>query len=409
MADTNLRFFSALSAFVFACAGCADETSSPEPNNDEAPHEPSTNAPPPVGRPSDSAQAPGNSPSAPAPPNTDPPSAPVQGISVTTQAQLDAALASAKGGEVFALSGNFNITLVGKTYSSPVMLTSMNPNARAKLGFTKMTNVTNVTFKGIDFHMVATDTNAFIAKILTSHKITLDSVHVYGTLDNDSLDDPMGVWLSGSDITVVNSEFEQLHKGLNIGGENVLVKNNSFHHLREDGADFGWVKNAVIENNRFTAFDLNPGDHRDGIQFMTVGSSSSSSDIVVRNNVIVIGDGASCQGIFMTDQQGDLPYLRVTIENNLVAQTYMANGIMVANGNDITIKNNTVVSPTDDNTTVWIRLNGVSNLKRSGNVAESGGDKTPAQAGINLGLLTTANMKNLQVADLVVAGVGYQP
>jgi hypothetical protein len=177
--------------------------------------------------------------------------------------------------------------------------------------------------------------------------------------------------------------------------------------MRQDGLNIGQVNGILIDGNHFTNFGLHAGDHRDGIQFMTVGATRSSTDIIVRNNVIMLGSGASQQGIFMTDQVGTLPYQRVKIQNNLIVETYMSNGIMVSNGQDVELDDNTVVSATDDSYPVWIRMDKVTGLVLNRNIAESGGNVTPAQAGINMSLLKTARITTLKPTDLIVPNYGY--
>ncbi|MEK7356592.1 MAG: right-handed parallel beta-helix repeat-containing protein, partial [Bdellovibrionota bacterium] len=227
-------------------------------------------------------------------------------------------------------------------------------------------------------------------------------------LDGNETNDLIGIWMSGGDLTVRDCKFEQLARGLNIGGSNVKVVDNVFYNMRSDGLDVGQVSNILVDGNSFYDFGFLSGDHRDAIQFMTVGSSRSSSDIVVSNNLIMVGPGASMQGIFITDQQGIYPYLRVKIRNNLVVQTYMSNGIMVANGQDVEVTNNTVVSPTDDSIMVWIRMSNVSNYRASGNIADSGGNMTGIQAGIDPTLLKYGKIESVRPEQLIRPNIGFQ-
>jgi hypothetical protein len=134
---------------------------------------------------------------------------------------------------------------------------------------------------------------------------------------------------------------------------------------------------------------------------------------VVRDNVILCSNGTGSQGIFMRDEDGKLPYLRITIENNFILGTNMANGITVGHGDQVVIRNNTVLSPLDNGNPVWIRIGkaGVPNLTMSGNIADTGGNKTASQvlSSAQRKLLKKSRMAEIEPEMLTVPGIGWQP
>jgi len=262
-------------------------------------------------------------------------------IAVSNQAQLDAAITKAVGGDVIQLAaGAYNLT-VSKAFTSNVTITSAEANNPARIGYAKLTNASNVTIKSVEIGRSLTSSEtvegAFMARVTGSSNITFDSVHVHGSLDNYPGNDGIGLYFNGSSgIKVVNSEFEQLGRGAVFGGStNITVSNNDFHDVRSDGMQFQNVQNVVLDSNSFKNFQRASADHPDAIQFFTTGSSTSSANITIRNNVVMTGSGTGMQGIFLRDETGNLPYKNVVIENNFVLGTNMPNGIYVEGGQTV--------------------------------------------------------------------------
>ncbi len=106
--------------------------------------------------------------------------------------------------------------------------------------------------------------------------------------------------------------------------------------------------------------------HPDAIQFLTSGETAGVHDIVITDNVIDRGSGSAVQGIFMTDQVGTLPYQNVTISGNMLVGT-MYNGIMVNDGINLNISNNTVAGLPDMKS--WIRVEGSTDAVLNHNIA----------------------------------------
>ena len=340
-------------------------------------------------------------------------------IQISSQSQLDAALSTASGGETLVLAkGNYNLTLSSKTFNTPVTITSADPSNPAHFSCIKLTSVTGMTFKSLDIGRGLTSSESpeasAMAKVTGGGNITFDSNHIHGSMDGNALNDGIGLMIkSVNGVTVSNNEFEQLGRGAQLFGlTNLNVTNNNLHDIRSDGLDLSAVKGVLIDGNLFANFQRSSTDHPDAIQFQTINTTSPSSNIVIRNNVVQTGSGTGMQGIFMTDQMGTLPYQNVTINNNMVIGANMPNGIMVSSANNLAVTNNTVVSPTDDSNPVWIRLGTITGTKTySGNIADSGGQKTPQQAftSAQLSLLTTSYLSKLTASQLIVSGFGYQP
>jgi hypothetical protein len=162
-----------------------------------------------------------------------------------------------------------------------------------------------------------------------------------------------GLHISASrDVTVADCEISGFYRGLVIGNsDDVTVSGNDVHGIRMDGMNFSAVQGVVIEENRIHDFarSLNSADHSDMIQFWTNGTTRPSTDIVIRNNVLDIGEGHATQSIFMRNDQVDrglagaeLFYRNVTIEGNVIVNGH-AHGITVGETAGLTIRGNSVL------------------------------------------------------------------
>lgn len=232
-----------------------------------------------------------------------------------------------------------------RDFDPPVTIRSADPQNRAKLGAFRVT-WKGFTFSELDFVVKPIGTlGSAPFEFVNSDRITIDNVRVYGTLNGDASDDPIGLgFRNTSNIVVADSEFQQLLRGLVIGSaQNVKVLNNAFHDLRSDGADFADVQRVEIRGNTFRNFTPAASDHPDAIQFWTSNTTRPSTDIVIAENLIEKGEGAGTQGIFLRDQVGTLPYERVSIRDNLVYDTGY-NGIRVQGGKAFTLERNELVS-----------------------------------------------------------------
>ena len=341
---------------------------------------------------------------------------------VSGQDQLNAALANAKGGEVFGLApGGYSIILSNQNFAKPVTITSSSATQPAKIGWIRLENVTNLVITRLEITRVKKPEEkpegSFIGRIAGGSHIMLDAVYIHGSLDNDASNDVTGLTIGGTrDIQIVNSEFEQLGRGIMFGAvKRATIANNKIHGIRSDGFDFAQSDHVLIDGNHFSDSQRIKTDHPDAIQFWTARTKRPSTDILIRNNQIIQGHGSGTQGIFMRDELNNMPYERVTIHNNLVVGSNMANGITVGHGIDVEITDNTVLAPPDGTNPVWIRLGELSGKKNiSGNVVDvikgAGlrNNKTPRQAGIKMKLLLTKNFRNVTPQDVVVPGIGYQ-
>jgi len=179
------------------------------------------------------------------------------------------------------------------------------------------------------------------------NNITLDGLNVHGAAVGGTSGN--GIKISDSpNVTVMNSDIHNLGDALShTDSDGLIVTGNTFDHLGGDGIHGGGSSNVLIADNSFTSFITTAGKHPDAIQFWTTNTTASAHDIVVRDNLILRGEGAGMQGIFITDQSGgNIPYENLTITGNTVIGGFY-HGLTVYDGNNVLIDGNTVVGYTD--------------------------------------------------------------
>ena len=298
-------------------------------------------------------------------------------IYVNSSAALTTALKAAAGGDVIKLApGTYTgLSLGNVSYGSGVTITSADAANPAIITDFTLVNVQGVTFQNLE--MLALDhpdyiekgINFYAFKVARSSDVNFDDIHFHGSLDGNAQNDSLGLQIrDSSNVSVTNSEFEQLNRALAIGTTTgVRVSGNNVHDLRSDGFNFAQVKNAKIEDNIFHDFTPKAGDHPDAIQFWTSSTTAASTDILIARNVILRGDGEYTQGIFMRDETGVLPYERVTITENLIVGTGWS-GLRVIGAKDLVVTNNDLISFVGDNVTFMLIQN-ADRVVATGNTA----------------------------------------
>ncbi len=350
-------------------------------------------------------------------------------IIVKNQTELDAALKAAKGGETIKLAaGTYsNVTLNNRTFASNITITSADAKNPATVQRVALNSSSNVTFQGLTLGRQVSPPEPDYTQLHNVNKssnIVFDRVTITGGSGDVTKSLGWGLFVrDSSNVTVTNSSFDHTSLALEVSNvTGMVVKDNSFSDNRRDGINFAAVTNVVVDGNFFTnMFPIN-GEHPDAIQFLTNGTTTASSNIVIKNNIVMQGAGEPIQGIFMNDEVGTLPYTNVDITNNLIYVNGQYNGISVTGGKNINVQQNTVVSRTDDTIPAWIRLERVDGATVVGNI----GDRLVASTGTS-NITVGANswltqdsallrkFENLNAAGaaklsgMIVGSMGYQP
>jgi PKD repeat protein len=288
-------------------------------------------------------------------------------ITVNGADSLKAALATASAGTTIELApGNYghlgiNVPWVERwgSFDGEVTIRSADPDNPATFSSMFMLGVKNLTVDGVVVDYSGTGkavevrdgTNIAIRNSVIKGDRLDDPSHAY-----DGLPVALGLSIrSSKGVAVENNEFSDWRAAASfLTSSDVVVSGNEVHTVARDGMTFVAVTDVLIENNHFHNFYTKDGigDHRDMIQFWTAGTSTPSTGITIRDNVLNSGDGPWTQSIFMGNevaraQSGQGMFYRdVVIENNVIYNGHL-HGITVGEADGVKITNNTLLHNPD--------------------------------------------------------------
>ena len=308
-------------------------------------------------------------------------------VSVSSKSGLMAALNSADAGDRIVLqAGNYgSLSLNGNSQQEDytfagVTIASASDSNPAVFNTVNLSNVTNVTFDGIKFD--ASGDKPFVFH--NTRGVSIVNSEVEGRV-SDGTGAGHGLWvINSSDFRLQNTDISDFNTGAHFRSvEGLKVVGNSFDGIAMDAMFFGRIDGALIEGN---TVDMNGRDgtlHRDMIQFWNNDINAPSSDVVIRGNTLVAGEGAT-HGIFITNDVArnggglDSYHKNFLIENNTIKSGQVF-GILVGETSGLTIRNNTVLqhSAVDSIKPVDIPVIRVENDSRSVSITGNTTHKTP--------------------------------
>ena len=291
-------------------------------------------------------------------------------ITVSNAQQLYDALARSTGGETILLEGgNYGklslTTQSGFDYEFPstVTIASADPADPAVFSGADVRGGSNLAIEGVTFDYIYKPGDPVTLSPfsfsgvdgLTITDSTFDGANAYGsTPEANGFGTGNGLFIRGSEgVVLEGNEFFGFRRGLNVTeSSDITVRGNEIYDMRSDGMNFSEVQGVLVEDNYIHDFRTSPtsGDHADMIQFWTNGTDRPSSGIVIRDNVLDIGNGDATQSIFMRNELvdsgrasfNDMAYRNVVIENNTITNAQKW-GISVGEAVGVTISRNTVV------------------------------------------------------------------
>lgn len=283
-------------------------------------------------------------------------------IDVATAEELMAALEQATGGETIRLApGDYGLLkLVAlydinpwADYASEVTITSADPTDPGVFSALAFAGVGNITFDGVvfDYDAASGDSKPFEVTH-GSHHVTIRNSVFDGDLV-DGYGDGHGIWVrESSGITIENNDFFNWgHAGAFHTVSDLQIVNNDIRQLSADGLNFSQIQGALIEGNYIGDFHRSPDSthHPDMIQFWTANTTEPSTDVVIRGNQLMSGEGYWTQSIFMRNEMVDtgaageeMFYRNILIEDNVIWNSHL-HGITVGETDGLTIRNNTLL------------------------------------------------------------------
>lgn len=288
---------------------------------------------------------------------------------VGSSAELLAALKTAAAGDsVLLRPGTYSGIDIRNLSTSNVTIASADPGNRAVLTDLAVRDSSGLQFSGLDFYS-GPGAKIYGFQILGSSNIVLDRLFVHGTLDGVTNDTTALIIRNSNGVTVSNSRFTELEHGLlHLDNTNLRITGNEFADLRTDGIRGGGSSQVLIADNLFHDFHPLDGDHPDAVQFWTTNTTKAVSDIAITGNVVLRGNGAPIQGIFIRDDVGGLPFQNVSISGNTIVGA-LYNGIGVDGITGLSITGNTVLGTTDQPSS--FRLQALKDAVVTGNTVTS--------------------------------------
>ena len=336
-------------------------------------------------------------------------------VTVSNSTALLSALNAAHAGDTILLApGSYShITIANYNKGGTVNIASASAANEAVLNGFTITNSTGLNFSNLVMS-TANYTSGSPYSVYGSSNMTFNNLNFHGAVGGVAANQATGLYINGTtNVTVSNSTFNNLYTGLGEDNNtNVKILNKSFTNLGDDGVDNSGSNGVLISGNSFTDFQTAAGIHADSIQFWTNGQTHSASNITITNNTMIQGTGSEFQGIFMTDNVGDLPYQNVTITGNTIHGGQF-NGIVVDHANNVVASGNTlfaVIDPTAVNPAQpRLIIDGVTNATVTNNIAaqyEILGDTglTTSNNGVS-GYLTATNTQLLVTSTPLTGGV----
>lgn len=263
---------------------------------------------------------------------------------VSNASQLKAALDSANGGDTISLkSGNYgSFDFDNYKFSKFVTITSADGKNGAKFTDIDVYNSSYLRFDGI--HVSAPDNGGSATKVVDiqkSHHIDFFNSEVNAKEDAvKPITGYFGIYVNGGskNVRVEGNYVHDVQNGVAFyGTDDITVKNNTMDYIGIDSFKFSNVDGAVIEDNMGPLYQFaKSGAHEDFMQFQ----GAASKNVVIRGNVFMPKNIDDVQGIFLA---GDGGHTNILIEQNII-YTNMANGIVVENGKNVTINENTLIN-----------------------------------------------------------------
>lgn len=288
---------------------------------------------------------------------------------VSTPAELVAALAQARGGEQISLApgdyGRLELTQYQRfavSFPAPVTLRSADPAQPARFTGMALSTAGNLVLEGLDFTAAYRPGDSLEAtpfRVIDSHAIIFRNDRFTGALatvgkpEDIGLPTAIGLQIrSSADVTVQGTRLQRFYRGLMVvQSDRVAVTGNEVVGCRSDGMDFAADQGLTITGNRIHAFRKETGtyDHPDMIQFWTRGTHRPSTDVVIRGNYLLAEGRGFTQSIFIRNEEVDegragaeMYYRNLTIADNVIVNAHI-HGITVGEADGLTIRNNTLI------------------------------------------------------------------
>lgn len=286
---------------------------------------------------------------------------------VSSASELQAALESASGGDTILLeSGDYGwFNLQNLKFDDHVTIKSADGDGGARFKHLTINHSDHIKLDSLTIEFGRPNNgNDKAIDIRDSNHIQVVNSEIIGnasTTDWSDVARGVEVWQNSSNIELSDNHIHHFGRAVFFLGVNdINFNNNRIDDIRGDGIFIGKSDNLRIENNTLTDFYRQGDDHADYIQF-DPGTSGAARDVIIRGNVMLKGNGnGDVQGIFGANHHADVHdsvFTNFLVEDNIYFDTGL-NAIQFYTGENMTVRNNTVLSDPADGRVVWVRLHG---------------------------------------------------
>lgn len=271
-------------------------------------------------------------------------------------------------------SAGTNLSLARDAYFGTVVLTgrgvvirSVDPQRPARFSGLVLRNGNAVTLRDLAFTGAGGNGQKAMLSVVGGSGIRLEQLRFTGDTASfrPELETAVSVRNAGN-VAITGSRIEGYRNGITLrdsGG--ISVVGNSIRRMQTDGIRASGVQGLRIARNVIASFSPAPRDHPDGVQLWSRNPAEASSNVTVEENLILRGNGAPVQGIFLRATK-NAPFRNVSIRNNLIVGQIW-NGIAVMGASGVEVCGNSIL-PLGGQMS-WLRLTDSTNANVSGNQA----------------------------------------
>lgn len=267
---------------------------------------------------------------------------------ITDPAEFRAALASVSPGDRLLLaSGAYgSLDLRDVVFAPAISVEPLDWAAPPVFTSINLSEVNGFSVNGIvvAYGVTQSPLSTYAVNIQGGGDISLKRMEIASAADGVAGNDAFGINIRNSArISVSDNNIHDVYRGVAVlDSDNVTVSRNVIRVAGSDGVVARGAVGLSILDNYFADFAIVDLElqHPDAIQLWSRYALRANQDIVIRGNLIRRSVGDRSQGVFVNTPE--FATKNLLIEHNVIEQS-MAQGIAVANGDGVVIKNNTVI------------------------------------------------------------------
>ncbi len=289
-------------------------------------------------------------------------------VDVGSSEELNELLRDAKGGETFLLApiaGAYYI-VAGEDVdpASPVTIASNDPANKAKIGTANLQRARNLVFDGLvfdsDLAPKGRESGPADLNIAESENITVQNCVMKGTATaylteaaKSSAARDFALVQNSRGISFIGNNLSSYFHGIGmLETSDVRIERNDISAMQGDGIHMGGISGLIISKNHLHDFlgSDQSVNHSDMIQLWSANTTMVSRNVQITGNIMLSGDGAGSETIFMRNEQADSDplkgeerfYENFLISDNLIQNGHL-HGITIGEIRGLVIRNNTLV------------------------------------------------------------------